>query len=123
MPKKKVIPMVSIPPIPPILNPEALVMRSIPLQQLVSILLNGAHNPQFTVHSGLMAKIHAAYRGKDTQAFIQAVQVYLEQAVAHVAQAGKREEIPARIEHLTNLIEQAGLDLVARRILSVVHAS
>jgi hypothetical protein len=118
MPKKKVL---SVP--VPVLNPEAQMMRNISLQQLTLILLNGAHSTQFTVHSGLMQKIRIAYVQHNTEAFILAVQTYLEQAVAHVPQVGTREQIPARIKALTDLVEQVGLDLVARRLLSVANAA
>lgn len=121
MPPKKKVPSPTPEP-QPVLDPEALVMRNMGLQQVITIMLNGSRNPQFVVHAGLMQQIHTAFRKQDPDAFLLAVQTYLEQAVAHVAQSGKREEIPGRMENLTQLVEQAGLPLVARRVLSVVHA-
>jgi hypothetical protein len=109
-------------PTEPTVPPSLLIARSMPLQQLLVILLNGAHTTQFTAHAGLMRLIWNAYEHKDADAFLRAVQTYLEQALSHVPQAGRREQIPERIEALRDLIEHAGLPLVGQRVLSVVHA-
>ena len=121
MPRRKDTPLPERPTIP--LAPSILVARSLPLQQIVHILLNGSHNPQFTPHAGLVRLIWNAYERMDTEGFLRAVQTYLEQAVAHVAQSGRPEDIPRRLTDLTELIEQAGLAAVAKRLLSVVYAS
>jgi hypothetical protein len=137
MPKKKIMPPepvevpkpapepepVPTPPLQPPLSPTTLVMGNMPLRYLLTILINGSHDKMFTVHSGLIQLMYNAYRRKDAEAFITGVQRYLEQAVTHVAQSGRREEIPGRIQDLRSLIEQAGLEAVGQRILSVVHAT
>jgi hypothetical protein len=82
-------------------------------------------------------EIWNAYRRKDTDAFVGAIERYLEQAVSNGPQCGKREDIPQRIADLRQLIEEAeaasatlegnmpnrktGLDYVAIRVLSVVN--
>lgn len=105
--------------------------RSEALRRVIGTMRNGAAslNPNssahpFSPHPSFMNILNVAYRYRNQEEFLQKTKEYLEQAVMHVAQAGRREDIPGVIAELRELCNRkdVGFEAVALRILRVINA-
>jgi hypothetical protein len=111
--------------IPYQVNERIEVSKNSTLKLIIHIVINGGHDKNFkqTIHSGLISKMLQAQRQNDTPLFLTTLQSYLEQAVMHIAQAGRREDVPKHMDEIRRLIEVAGLSEVSLPIVRAATAS
>lgn len=111
--------------IPSHVNGRIEVSRSSTLNHIIHIIINGSHDQNFkqTIHSGLISKMLLAQRSNNTPLFLASLQSYLEQAVMHIAQAGRREDVPKHMDEVKRLIEVAGLQEVSLPLLRAATAA
>lgn len=101
------------------------VAKNSTLNTIIHIVINGKHDTQFgqTIHSGLISRMLQAHNTKNTALFLKTLQSYLEQAVMHVPQAGRREDIAKHMAEVQRLIDLAGLPEVSQKILRAATAA